>query len=226
MRRPSPQKEGSQPRSAALRSVVLAAASVALLFAAGCGGGSSTQTNSTTGAAQSNSSLPATAQSGKQTTGAAQSGARNSGIGSNSPSPSGSSPENSIQTYGSVPTSAQKALLAATAFSFFHALATSDYPRVCSDLTSSNRKQLQAYLQGKHRDSNGCTLVLPGLLHSIGPEARRAAVGTLSAVRVKGDTAFVLFRPKGGKPSYFVLRREGSAWKAISLAPGTPLQIP
>ena len=96
-------------------------------------------------------------------------------------------------------------------FSFFHALAAADYTKVCSDLTSSNREQLQVYLQGKHRDRNGCTMVIPSFLHSIGSEARRAADGTLSAVRVHGDTAFVLFRPQGGQAQLlrFEARRIG-----------------
>jgi len=55
------------------------------------------------------------------------------------------------------------------------------------------------------------------------PEIRKAAAGKLTAVRVKGDTAFVLFTPKGGQPSYFVMKREGSAWSPISLASGAPL---
>jgi hypothetical protein len=206
--------------------MVIAAASLALLLAAGCGGGSSIATNSTTPAAQSTSSLPATSQPGNQTTGAGQSSSSGE---TNSTTESGSSssgPENSIQTYGSAATPAQKASLAATAFSFFHALAAADYARVCSDLTSANRQQIQAFLKNKSQKAGGCAAVMPTLLHSVGSEARRAAAGRLSTVRVKGDTAFVLFEPKGGKPSYFVLKREGSAWKPISLAPGTPLQIP
>lgn len=54
-------------------------------------------------------------------------------------------------------------------------------------------------------------------------EARRAAEAAVTSVRIKGGTAFVLFRPKGGVPSYFVMKEEGGGWKAIGLAPGTPI---
>ena len=55
-------------------------------------------------------------------------------------------------------------------------------------------------------------------------EARTAADASVTSVRIKGDTAFVIFTPKGGLASYLVMKREGSAWKAISVTPGTPLE--
>ena len=55
-------------------------------------------------------------------------------------------------------------------------------------------------------------------------KAKAAAAAPIKSVRVKGDTAFIIFTPKGGKPSFFVMKREGGAWKAISLGPGTPLE--
>jgi hypothetical protein len=132
-------------------------------------------------------------------------------------------PELSIKTYGSSATSAQKAALAAAAFSFFKAMAASDYAKVCTDISASNRKELQAFSKAKPKSSS-CPAVLKTLISTRGvPEAKKAAAGKLISVRVKGDTAFVIFAPKGGKPSYFVLKREAGAWKAIGLAPGTPL---
>ena len=43
-------------------------------------------------------------------------------------------------------------------------------------------------------------------------------------MRIKGTTAFVIFRPAGGPRSYFVMKREKGAWKATSLVPGFPLR--
>jgi hypothetical protein len=215
-----PEKAGNQRTPAGARLAVFAAASVVLIIVAGCGNDSST---STTAVAQSTTGIPSTTQSSTQGAGTAQSGIGNSSSGSSRSSSSGSGLANSFQTYGSTANSAQKVALSAGAFSFFRALAASDYIKVCSDLSSSNRLELQALLKGKNKKGGGCAAVLPTLLHSVGPEARKACEGTLSAVRVKGDTAFVLFRPRGGKPSYFVLRREAGTWKALGLAPGTPL---
>ena len=102
-------------------------------------------------------------------------------------------------------------------------MAASDYAKVCEAITASNRKELQAFTKAKHQ-SSGCPSILKMLISTRGvPEAKKAAAGRLISVRVKGDTAFVIFAPKGGKPSYFVLKREAGAWKAIGLAPGTPL---
>lgn len=104
-------------------------------------------------------------------------------------------------------------------------MAAHDYAGVCAGLSATNRLQLQAFLKYKHPHGGGCASVLKMLLKSpqVIASARNAARGAISAVRVKDDTAFFLFRPKGGPPSYFVMKREKGAWKAISLAPGTPL---
>jgi hypothetical protein len=203
----------------------LAALACLLVGVAGCG--SSTSTSGSAGATQGTESAsistPTTTQSTTQAAGNGQNGQGNSTSSSGSGSSSNSGPVKSIETYGSAANSAQKVALHAAAFSFFRALAVSDYAKVCSDLSSSYREQLQTFLKSKPKKGGGCALVLPTIIQSSGPEARRAAAGTLNAVRVKGDTSFVLFRPKGGKPSYFVMKREGGSWKAIGLAPGTPI---
>ncbi len=141
--------------------------------------------------------------------------------------PSSASPttttDNSIQTYGSKAAGSEKAALGAAALSFFRALAGPDYAKVCAGLAASNRQQLGALLKAKHRQG-GCAAVLKTVIPpSAAAEARKAANATVTGVRVKGDTAFVLFRPSGGPASYFVMKREKGEWKAIGLAPGTPL---
>ena len=136
---------------------------------------------------------------------------------------SSQTPENSIKGYGQAASSAEKAALAATAFSFFKAMAASNYAKLCAGVSAANRKELEAFDKAKH-EKLGCPALLKKLIGSRGaPEARKAAAGKLISVRVKGSTAFVIFKPQGGVPSYFVLKREGSGWRAISLAPGSPL---
>jgi hypothetical protein len=100
---------------------------------------------------------------------------------------------------------------------------TGDYARVCADLTAANRKQLQSFGAGKG-GSGGCTAALKALLDpAVAAEARKAADAAVTSVRIKGGTAFVLFTPKGGMRSYFVMKEEGGGWKAIGLAPATPV---
>ncbi len=201
---------------------LIAALAIALI---GCGSGSSTSTSTSTEAStQPSATTPAPSTEATPTTETAVPQGSGNGQGSSGEAPGSSqTPENSIKTYGSAASSAQKAALAAAAFSFFRAMAASDYAKVCDGLSASNRKELQAFSKAKSRSSS-CPAVLKTLISTRGvPEARKAATGRLISVRVKGDTAFVIFQPKGGKPSYFVMKREGGAWKAIGLAPGTPL---
>lgn len=102
-------------------------------------------------------------------------------------------------------------------------MASSDYAKLCNGLLRSNREQLQVFLKAKHQHG-GCPTVLKTLIPpSETAVARKAAKGAITGVRIKGDTAFVLFRPSGGPASYFVMKRENGEWKAISLAPGAPL---
>lgn len=191
------------------------------LAAAGCGSSSSTSTGSTAGAApttEAGTSTPSTETTTTQPGGQGGSSQGSSTGGS-------SSADNSIQTYGSAATGADKTALAGAAFSFFRALAAGDYTKVCAGLLSADRQQFQA-VKIKN-GQGGCATDLKRLVPpTAAAEARKAASGTLSSVRIKGDTAFVLFRPAGGKPSYFVMKREGGSWKALSVAPGTPLEIP
>ncbi len=198
-------------------------AALALLIAA-CGSSSSSTTTATpstqasTPGATTTTSTPSSEASTPTTT-------PQSTPSSTTPStPSSSqSPENSIKGYGSAASSAQKTALATAAFSFFKAMAASDYPKICTDISASNRKELQAFSKAKPKLAS-CPAVLKTLIGTRGvPEAKKAAAGKLISVRVKGPTAFVIFAPKGGKPSYFVLKREAGAWRAISLAPGSPL---
>ncbi len=181
------------------------AISVALLLA-GCGSGSS---SISVGGAGS------TAQSERGSGAAPQA--------SSSPnSSSSSSGANSIQAYGSAAGAAQSRMLARTALSFFAAIAGREYARVCTELSASSLRQFRAFARARRSD-RGCSQTLRHLIPSEMPDARRAARGKISSVRIKGDTAFVLFRPRGGVPSYFILRREAGAWRATSLAPGAPL---
>ena len=203
---------------ARLSAALLLTAALALAISA-CGSGSSTTT-----AAPAASTPPATTTPSEAST-PATSTPQSSTPSSSAPSTPSSSqtPENSIKDYGSAASSAEKAALASAAFSFFKAMAASDYQKICTDISASNRKEMAAFSKAKPK-LNSCPAVLKTLIGTRGvPEAKKAAAGRLISVRVKGPTAFVIFAPKGGKPSYFVLKREAGAWKAISLAPGSPL---
>ena len=170
--------------------------------AAGCGSGSSGTTGGTTATAP----------------------ARQAGIPRSAPAPTGreSSPGSSITGYGTAAGGSARAAVLAAAHSFLTAMASGDHARLCAGLTAVNREQVAAFTKGKH--PGGCAAALKALLvPAAAAEAHKAAAAPVTSVRIKGGTAFVLFRPKGGVPSYFVMKEEGGAWKAIGLAPGTPI---
>jgi hypothetical protein len=216
-----------------LRSPIVIGLAVCLaVAAAGCGssssststapGGTNEQVGGTSAAPEGSPSTstnqPGSGQGASTTTGAGQSHA------SGSPHSESAGGVRSILEYGSAAGGSEKAAVATTARSYFTALADRDYAKICADLSVGNREQMQIYMKGQHR-GGGCIKVLKKL--SISPQfvasARKAARGAFNSVRVKGDTAFLLFRPRGGSASYFVMKREGGAWRAINLSPGQPL---
>lgn len=129
--------------------------------------------------------------------------------------------DRSIQDYGAEATGSEAAALIAAMRSYFRALAAPDYAEVCADLISASRSRLS---QLDRIRPKSCAGLAPRLLTAgSSSEAKRALAAPVIRVRVGGGNAFVLFRPSGGPVSYFVARREGTKWKATSLAAGTPL---
>jgi hypothetical protein len=130
----------------------------------------------------------------------------------------------SIQGYGAAASGASKSAVSGAVHSFLTAMADRDFGGMCAELAMSNREQLARFAGGTG-GSKGCAGALRKLLNpGVATEARTAADASVTSVRIKGDTAFAIFTPKGGAESYLVLKREGAAWKAISVTPGTPLE--
>lgn len=130
----------------------------------------------------------------------------------------------SIQGYGTAAGAADEASVSGAVHSFLAAMAGQEYVKMCVDLAASNRRQLAAFA-GPEAGSDGCAVALKKLLNpALAGEAQAAADGSVTSVRVKGDTAFAIFTPKGGSASYLVMKREGDGWKATGVTPGTPLE--
>ena len=130
--------------------------------------------------------------------------------------------DDSIQTYGTEVEGEDEEAIVTAMRSFFRAMATADYPAICSGLTSANREGLEQYLKVKKKQGSCETVLEEVLVTAAAPEARRAARGSVYQVRVENDNAFVLFTPAGGVASYFVMKRENGEWKSTGLATGTP----
>jgi hypothetical protein len=131
--------------------------------------------------------------------------------------------DGSIQGYGAAADGSDRAAVSDAVHGFLSAIATGDYDEVCADLIGATRKGLEAFGEGK--DGSECSTILTQFLSpAAAGEAKKAAAGPISSVRIKADTAFAIFTPQGGQPSYLAMKREGGSWKAISVAPGTPLE--
>ncbi len=198
-------------------------------MAGGCGGGD----EGSTGAAATQGTAPATqtqAQPAKpppaDAGGGGDSGQGQSG-GSNKAQPSipeeeAQTSDKSIQEYGSEVTGDEADAVTEAMGTFLAAMASRDFARVCAGLTVASRQQLQQFANAQS-GPRGCSGMLARILiPAISAEAKKAINATISRVRVGDGNAFVLFRPDGGKLSYFVMKEEDGTWKAIGLSPGTP----
>jgi hypothetical protein len=129
--------------------------------------------------------------------------------------------DDSIQTFGSEPEETEEEEILAAMGTFLRALANKDYPAICEGISDANRAQLEKLMELK-KETGGCPTFLEKLLVGPNSEARAAAEGTVHQVRVEGENAFILFTPREGKASYFVMKRDAEGWKSTSIAAGVP----
>jgi hypothetical protein len=101
---------------------------------------------------------------------------------------------------------------------YLGALAEGDEEGACAYLAASVQQSLSR-LAAKAKKPPSCPQLLEALLS---PEAAEIAKGQdegkIAKVRVKGDTAFVVFHAPGARLFQLTLAREGGRWKATSLS--------
>jgi hypothetical protein len=214
----------------------IAATSLSIAFVvAGCGSSStSTSTSTPSGAGapttSTNAGSPPSSPANSPTTagsGESQQPSRGTGeeFGKNDPYSAPKGGDNSIQTYGSEAAGADKAAVTTAMFAFFRALAAKQYDKICEMVSPKTRAGIEQFMKLQHKKGN-CATVLEGLIGASPggtEEAKKAAEGSVGHVRIGEGNAFVLFTPKGGKPSYFVMKKEGGEWRATGFNAGTPL---
>jgi hypothetical protein len=101
---------------------------------------------------------------------------------------------------------------------FVRAMADRDYPAVCAGLLAKVRA-------GLTKSGQTCSQALERFPAGSGAEARSAANGTVTAVRIGSGNAFVLFRPAGSRAlNYFVMTVEDGRWKSLGLSTGVPIE--
>ena len=127
--------------------------------------------------------------------------------------------DNSVPTYGSQASSAQRAAATAALGAYLQARAGGDWSTACSQLAKTVQKQIQL-LAGAQGKGGGCATAYAKLSAQV-PAAQRADPlrGNLAAFRVKGDKAFALFYGPGRQQYMVPMAREAGAWKVTQLAP-------
>ena len=128
-----------------------------------------------------------------------------------------------MQTFGARAADEERTEVVSAMRSYLRHLAVADYRAICAGLSRGTVEQAEE-LSG---NADSCPSVIAGVMaprKAVEAEVLDAARGDVYQVRTEGETAFVLFTPVGGKPSFFVMKREDGRWKATGLAPGTLLQ--
>lgn len=133
--------------------------------------------------------------------------------------------DDSIQTFGKEAGGEEAEQVVAAMRSFLRSLAAADYSEICSRLT---RQTIEEVKRINPNQTAACPAVLRKAMaprKAVTREIRSAERSVVYQVRVEGDLAFVLFTPRGGEPSVFVMQREGGTWKSTGVAPGRPVNV-
>jgi hypothetical protein len=157
----------------------------------GCGGGGSSKDQS---------------QSSSEPTAAARS------------APKEENAEASIESFGEEVEGSEREEVLGAFHGYLGALAAGDEQGACSYL-AANVQQSLSQLAAKAKKPLDCPQLLEALLS---PQADQIAKGQdegeVVKVRIKGETAFVVFHAPGARLYELTLVREGGEWKAISLS--------
>lgn len=214
---------------------VIAGLLLALPVLAGCGGDSDGTTRASTATTQPEETTTPSPPSeharagGKerrahaaQKTGASGDAGGSRRSSDKSPKPPHYAPDRSLQTFGSSAAGGQREEIVAFVKDYLRALTRHDYTAVCAVERAETRERVDVYLQAKHEEG-GCPKAVAPFVDPLAKPAADALAGTFTGVRVKGRDAVVFLRPRGGKPSWFTVTREGGHWRIISLTVGTPV---
>ena len=170
------------------RALAPAALLFALLCLGGCGGGGSSSQSST-----QSSSEATTTQS----------------------APAEQNAEESIEGFGEEAEGSERGEVLGAFHAYLGALADVDYPAACFRLSARVRHSLSHLTKGKLSCERAMALLLAP---STAKTTAQQDEGKITKVRLKGDTAFVVFHAPGARLYQLTLAREGGRWKVTSLS--------
>jgi hypothetical protein len=171
---------------------------LALLCLGGCGGGGSSQSQT------QGSSEPTSAKS----------------------APTEENAEESIEGFGEEAGGSEREEVLSAFHGYLGALAEGDEQTACDYLAARVTESLQQ-LAAKAKKQVDCPELLEALLSPQADQiARGQDEGKITKVRVKGDTAFVVFHAPGARLYQLTMVSEGGEWKATSLAASVLAPLP
>jgi hypothetical protein len=127
---------------------------------------------------------------------------------------------NPIQNYGAEPSSSEFEAAARVMHEYFDARAVGAWEVACERLTRAISEELVRQLAGESGEEHtDCAAVLADLTAGFPAAAlKEAAIADAGALRVEGDSGFLLFRGRGGKEFFIPMHREGGRWKVAAVA--------
>lgn len=129
--------------------------------------------------------------------------------------------DNSIQESGSEAPASELDSAATALHGYLDARAAADWGKACSFMASPVAASL-SQLTGEKGSS--CAKTMKALSAGLPAAAlKEAAIAEVGALRVKGDSAFLLFHGAHGSDYFIPMAREGSAWRVAAIA-ASPLQ--
>lgn len=128
--------------------------------------------------------------------------------------------DNSIQEYGSEASGSEFAEAAKVLHAYLDARAVGDWRAACERLASRMTEELVRQLgTGQGGKGTDCGEVLAGLTAAVPRAAlRQAAVADVGALRVEGESGFLLFRGAQGEDFFIPMAREDGIWKVAAVA--------
>ncbi len=130
--------------------------------------------------------------------------------------------DNSIPDFGAEASTGELARATGALAVFLHARASGEWSRACTYLAGTTRAQLERFGGASKGGSKGCGTALAALSgggHGASPSRAETLTGSVAALRVKGNSAFALYRGPNGNKYVMPMVKEGGAWKIGQLAP-------
>lgn len=126
--------------------------------------------------------------------------------------------DNSIQSYGTEASSAERVRAAAVAAAYLRANAAGDWARSCSYLDASLRSHLDRGARHQLGGGEGCAKAISALVAVPASVLRRAADIEAISMRTSGNRGFVIYRDGAGVATNLPMVLEAGQWKVSALS--------